>query len=90
MAPENIVRPINEQIQSDLSSIDLSKVDSYALGIILINMLTGDYLFESCLTSEYNRMASDADYLRTVLQIKSAALFDTMQEAEIADLVLLL
>lgn len=90
MAPENIVRPLNEQIQPDLSSIDLSKVDSYALGIILVNMLTGDYLFESCLTSEYNRMASDAQYLRTVLCLKSPTLFDTTPEVEIEDLVQLL
>ena len=50
MAPENIVRPAGEQPTDDLSEVDLSKVDTFALGVILINMLTGAYLFDSCLT----------------------------------------
>jgi len=67
MAPENIVRPQEERISEDLRETDLSKVDTFALGVILVNMLTGGYLFESCLTEEYNSLVSDLDLLVSVL-----------------------
>jgi len=68
MAPETIVRPIEERITPDLSETDLSKVDTYALGIILINMLTGAYLFESCLAEEYCEIITYSDYLLSALR----------------------
>jgi hypothetical protein len=55
-------------------------------------MLTGDYLFESCLTTEYNRLSTDANYLKEALYSKSPSSFilDSMPEAEMTDLVNLL
>ena len=50
---------------------DLSKVDTFALGVILVNMLTGCYLFESCLTPEYGRLVNDAEYFDSTLKGKS-------------------
>jgi serine/threonine protein kinase len=67
MAPENIVRPIEERISEDLRETDLSKVDTFALGVILVNMLTGGYLFESCLAEEYNSLVNNFDLLVSVL-----------------------
>jgi len=53
MSPETIKRPIEEYLTPDLSETDLSKVDTFSLGVILVNMLTGSFLFESCTTLEY-------------------------------------
>ena len=87
MAPENIVRPEEERLTPDLKWADLSKVDTYALGVILINMLTGNYLFESCLTSEYIEIVTDQDRLARELRQKVRY---QMDESEIADLAQLL
>ena len=87
MAPENIVRPEEERLTRDLKWADLSKVDTYALGVILINMLTGNYLFESCLTSEYIEIVTDQDRLARELRQKVRY---QMDESEIADLAQLL
>ena len=62
MAPEIIVR--GQQQGQILICEDLSKVDTFALGIILVNMMTGCYLFESCLTQEYQRLVNDAAFLK--------------------------
>ena len=71
MSPENIVRPQGEEHNVlDLAQADLSKVDTFALGVILINMLTGSYLFESCLTQEYEKLTSDSEYMLQVLRNK--------------------
>lgn len=72
MSPENIVRPTGTASDDviNLSEADLSKVDTFALGVILINMLTGSYIFESCLTDEYLKLTSDSDYLLQVLRNK--------------------
>ena len=69
MSPENIVRPQGEEV-FDLNQADLSKVDTFGLGIILINMLTGSYLFESCLSEEYAKLTSDSQYMLQVLRNK--------------------
>lgn len=45
MSPENIVRPAGDTNAIDLNEADLSKVDTFGLGVILINMLTGSYIF---------------------------------------------
>lgn len=82
MAPEVIVRPASERLSSDLSETDLSKVDSFALGVILINMLTGAYLFESCLEAEYRSLMNDKNLLLNTLGQKAPF----MEEAELADL----
>ena len=72
MSPENIVRPSGTVADDviNLSEADLSKVDTFALGVILINMLTGSYIFESCLTDEYLKLTSDSDYMLQVLRNK--------------------
>ena len=72
MSPENIVRPAGTAADDviNLSEADLSKVDTFALGVILINMLTGSYIFESCLTDEYLKLTSDSDYMLQVLRNK--------------------
>lgn len=82
MAPEIIVRPVNERLTPDLSEADLSKVDSFALGVVLINMLTGAYLFESCLTAEYRNLMNDKSFLVETLRQK----VPQMDEAELMDL----
>lgn len=68
MAPEIIVRSPAERLTPDLSTADLSKVDTFALGVILINMLTGAYLFESCLTEEYDSLMGSPEKLREKLR----------------------
>lgn len=68
MAPENIVRPDGEQLSEDLSETDLSKVDTFALGVILVNMLTGSYLFPSCLSEEYLQKVQNFDRLLETLR----------------------
>ena len=71
MSPENIVRPQGEENGVfDLKQADLSKVDTFGLGVILINMLTGSYLFESCLSQEYSKLTSDSQYMLEVLRNK--------------------
>jgi len=85
MAPEIIVRDQNQG--QFLSTNDLSKVDTFALGIILVNMMTGSYLFESCLTQEYERLITDATYMADTLKAKQAP---EMDENELADLINLL
>ena len=71
MSPENIVRPQGEENGIfDLKQADLSKVDTFGLGVILINMLTGSYLFESCLSQEYSKLTSDSQYMLEVLRNK--------------------
>ena len=70
MAPEIIVRPPSERLTPDLSETDLSKVDTFALGVILINMLTGGYLFESCLTEEFRQSISEKSVLIKTLRQK--------------------
>lgn len=72
MAPENILRDPEEHIaEMDLSRVDLSKVDTFALGVTLVNMLTADYLFESCLTPWYEELmvasVDDGQLLKEVL-----------------------
>ena len=92
MSPENIVRPQGEEV-FDLNTADLSKVDTFGLGVILINMLTGSYLFESCLSSEYAKLTSDSDYLLQVLRNKinqSQAGGPQMPEEELIDLASLI
>lgn len=51
MAPE-VYADANPHL-TDLRDTDLSKVDTFALAVIIINMLTGRYLFDSCLDSAY-------------------------------------
>jgi len=67
MAPENIVREQNGK-NEDLSKANLSKVDTFALGVILINMLTGAYLFESCLSNDYYRLLTHSDRMGAELR----------------------
>ena len=69
MSPENIVRTPESEGEA-LKAEDLSKVDTFALGVILINMLTGGYLFENCMSAEYVKMTSDSDYMILVLRNK--------------------
>lgn len=87
MAPENIVRKGCED-DDDLRTADLSKVDTFALGVILINMLTGGYLFESCLSDDYFRLVTDPDRMAAELR-RSASLRDVSQ-SEMIDLLSLL
>ena len=70
MAPENIVRPVEELIAPDLSETDLSKIDTFALGVILINMLTGGYLFQSCLSAEFEELIASEDLFSAALRHK--------------------
>ena len=72
MAPENILRDPEEHIaKMDLSRVDLSKVDTFAIGVTLVNMLTADYLFESCLMPWYEELmvasVDDGQLLKEVL-----------------------
>ena len=69
-----------------MSESDLSKVDTYALGVILINMLTGNYLFKSCHDEEYMRIVSDFDYFMDILRLR----ISDISEAELFDLTVLL
>ena len=84
MAPENIVRPEGAQLSEDLSETDLSKVDTFALGVILVNMLTGSYLFPSCLSEEYLELVHNFDQLLELLR-KSLSEYP---ESELYDLAL--
>ena len=85
MAPENIVT--TRSSTSDLSTTDLSKVDSFALGVILINMLTGGYLFESCLAPEFEEIINDEELFCSALREKIPG---QICEAEIRDLTRLI
>ena len=69
-----------------MSESDLSKVDTYALAVILINMLTGNYLFKSCQDEEYMRIVSDFDYFMDILRLR----ISDISEAELFDLTKLL
>ena len=51
-----------------MSRANLSKVDTFALGVILINMLTGAYLFESCLTEHYFRLMAEPELMERELR----------------------
>ena len=70
MSPENIIRPAGDRGILDLQTADLSKVDTFGLGVILINMLTGNYLFESCLTEAYVAIVTDKHHLASELRKK--------------------
>ena len=86
MAPENIVRPASDSTVPDLSEVDLTKVDTFALGVILINMLTGGFFFESCLSPEFTKLMTDFKYLCGQLRARAAP----MPEEELVDLARLL
>ena len=87
MSPETIKRPIEEYLTPDLSETDLSKVDTFSLGVILVNMLTGSFLFESCTAQEYQRVVTDSEHLLGVLREKLPV---DMPEEELRDLTTLL
>ena len=77
-----------------MSEADLSKVDSFAIGVILVNMLTaGSYLFESCLSPEYSELivAGLQDERSThALRSELSKRITGMHEAELDDLATLL
>mmetsp|Transcript_9713 Transcript_9713/g.13277 ORF Transcript_9713/g.13277 Transcript_9713/m.13277 type:complete len:252 (-) Transcript_9713:952-1707(-) len=87
MSPENIVRSSGERQAESLQTADLSKVDTFALGVILINMLTGNYLFESCLAADYFAIVSDSNRLSRELRQKMP---HQIRDTELADLTKLL
>lgn len=67
--PETIIR--TPELEGEvLKADDLSKVDTFALGVILINMLTGGYIFENCMSEEYAKLTTDTDYMILVLRNK--------------------
>ena len=84
MAGEIINDELN--VRKDLSDADLSKVDTFALGVILINMLTGGYLFKSCEDEEYQHITTSFDYLFGILHQK----ITSITEPELIDLTVLL
>ena len=77
----------SDQIAGELQA-DLSKVDTYALGVILINMLTGSYLFKSCQSEDYKQLMASDEHLRTALKEKLRQ--ENTYEAELDDLVCLI
>lgn len=87
MSPENIIRPAGDRGILDLQTADLSKVDTFGLGVILINMLTGNYLFESCLTDGYVAIVTDKHHLARELRKKMP---HQIEDAELEDLSSLL
>ena len=73
MAPEIAIGSGHQaysKADADLRETDLSKVDTFALGVILVNMLTGYYLFTSCHSEEYERIYADGDFLGAWLSSK--------------------
>lgn len=62
-------------------------MDTFALGVILVNMLTGSYLFESCLTAEYERLMADEEYLADVLRSKRVPPMDATESANLISLL---
>ena len=87
MSPENIIRPAEDRGILDLQTADLSKVDTFGLGVILINMLTGNYLFESCLAEGYDAIVTDKHHLASELRKKIP---NQIEDAELEDLSSLL
>lgn len=87
MSPENIIRPAGDRGILDLKTADLSKVDTFGLGVILINMLTGNYLFESCLTEKYVAIVTNKHHLARELRKKMP---HQIEDAELEDLSSLL
>ena len=82
MAPELLLK------NGERLNADLSKVDTFALGVILINMLTGAYLFSSCQTREYEQLMMSTDRFIEALKVKISS--KEMEDAELRDLVELL
>ena len=73
MAPEIAIGDGHQaysEDDADLREIDLSKVDVFALGVTLVNMLTGDYIFVSCYSEEYERIYADDSFLGAWLSSK--------------------
>jgi serine/threonine protein kinase len=85
MAPE-IVKELNMGVR-DLAEADLTRVDTFALGVTLINMLTGTYLFDSCLDPNYQKLFTDSSVL---LDHLNSRLSPKMPQEELKDLSTLL
>lgn len=49
-------------------------MDTFALGVVLINLLTGSYLFESCLLPDYAALMASKDSLEAALARKVPAM----------------
>ena len=82
MAPELLLK------NGKRLNADLSKVDTFALGVILINMLTGSYLFSSCKSQEYEQLVVSTDKFEDALRGELSCRNE--EDADFDDLVKLL